>query len=757
LEPLAVDTAPNERTLTVSNPAAPTAIGVSAPRVDAIEKVTGAARYTADVPLPAPALWAKVLRSPFAHAKILRIDATSAAALAGVHAVLTGADVAGRLTGRRIKDTPILAENVVRFVGEPVAAVAADDKETAERALALIDVAYEEPPALFDPLDATAPDAMLLHPDVTHYEGLPQPLDAPTNVFTTNEWVKGDIEAGLASADVVVENTFTTAAMHQAYLEPNACLVWIDDDGRMQVWASTKVPFTAKTLTAQATSVPADRVRLNPVTIGGDFGAKGQAKDVPLCYFLAKATERPIRMVYDYNEELQASNPRHSAVLRLKTGVMRDGRLVAHQIDVVYNTGAYAGCLPGALLPISSSGGPYRVANTRLRASYVYTNTVPRGYMRGPGRVQLTYAVESQIDCVAQAIGMDPVEFRLKNLVRDGDETAIGERFASARAIETLEAAVEASGYRAPKGAGVGRGIAVTKQEAGGGEAHASVTLGLDGSVVLSTPIFEQGTGTYTMLQQVAAECLGMTPERVRIHVWDTDAVANDTGISADRGTRLGSQAAHEAADQARREIYKLAAEFLSWPEETLSMGGDDVLREDTGERTPWRALIERTGAPVVGHADIDDAAPAAVTSFSAQVAEVAVDLETGSVTLVSLTTAHDTGRIINPLGHQGQINGGAVQGMGYGLMEELLIENGSVRTLSFADYKIPTIADVPLLRTVLLESDDGAGPVKVKSAGEIANAPTAPAVANAIADAIGWRIHDLPLTAERVYRALKS
>ena len=535
--------------------------------MDGVEKVTGAARYTADTIPPERALWAKTLRSPFAHAKICRIDTTRAAALPGVHSVLTGADVAGRRAGRRIKDMPILAEDVVRFIGDPVAVAAADDEETAERALALIDVDYEQLPAVFDPLEAMRPDAILLHPDIASYVGLPHALDGPSNVFVTNEWAKGDVEVGLASADVVVENTFTTALMHQAYMEPNACLVWIDEEGRVQVWASTKVPFTAKALTADATGVPAENIRLSPVTIGGDFGAKGQAKDVPVCYFLAKATGRPVRMVYDYPEEFAAANPRHSAVLRLKTGVMRDGRLVAHLIEVVYNTGAYAGCVPGGFLPVPASAGPYRVPNARLTASHVYTNTVPRGFMRGPGRVQLTYAIESQLDCVAHAIGMDPLDLRRRNLVRGGEETAIGETFAEARSLETLEAAVEASGYYAPKLRGVGRGVAMTKQEAGGGEAHASVTFALDGSVVLSTPIFEQGTGTYTMLQQVAAECLGIGLERLQVRVWDTDAVSNDTGISADRGTRLGSQAAYGAADHARRELFKLAAELLSWPE----------------------------------------------------------------------------------------------------------------------------------------------------------------------------------------------
>ncbi|MCH8847540.1 MAG: xanthine dehydrogenase family protein molybdopterin-binding subunit [Chloroflexi bacterium] len=737
---------------------APPAAGVSIPRTDGYEKVTGAAEYAADVRPPGRWLWAKVLRSPLPHARIVRIDVTRARAQPGVHAVLTGADVAGHLLGRRIKDAPVLAHDVVRFVGDPVAAVAADDEETAERAAALIDVTYEELPAVYDPLEAMGPGAPLVHPGVAAYEGLPHPLDGPTNRFVRNEWGVGDVDAGLAAADVVVENTFTTAQMHQAYMEPNSCLVALDDEERVQVWASSKIPYAAKSHAAYGIGIPPERIRLLPVTIGGDFGAKGQARYVPLCYFLAEASGRAVRMVSDYTEEFMAANPRHPAVLRVRTGVMRDGTIVAHEADIVFDSGAYAGFLPGGFLPgARAATGPYRIPNARITASHVYTNNVPRGYMRGPGRVQAVFSIESQMDCVAEAIGMDPLELRAKNLVRDGDATGVGDRFHHVRGVETLEAAAAAADYGARKAPHVGRGIALTKQEAGGGIAHASVTLGPDGSVVLSTPIFEQGSGTYTLLRQVVAEALGLAPERVRVEVWDTDAVENDTGISGDRGTRLGTQAAHGASEAAKREVYKLAAELLGWPEERLRVAGDDVVRDDTGERHPWASLLSRTGQPAVGTADIEDEVDSGLTAFTVQIAEVSVDVETGRVRLLRLTSAHDTGRIMNPQGHQGQIDGGVVQGVGYGMMEELHSENGRVSDLSFADYKVPTIADIPELTTVLLEPGTGFGPLNVKSIGETANGPTAAAIANAVFDAVGVRVRDLPVTAERVRQALEA
>ena len=338
--------------------------------------------------------------------------------------------------------------------------------------------------------------------------------------------------------------------MHQSYMEPNAWAVEVDQDGRVQVWASNKTPYPSRRQIAGVMEMEPERMRFNPVTIGGDFGGKGQPRNIPLCYYLARAAGRPVRMVFDYAEEFAAANPRHASIMRMRTGVKNDGTITAHEADLLFDTGAYAGFIPSGFVPAgSNAGGTYHIPNARIVQRHVYTNKVSCGYMRGPGRQQATFAVEAQMDCVARAIAMDPADLRRINAVREGEETSIGERFRSARAIEALDAALEASGYRTRKPHHVGRGIALAHQEASGGESEAAVALHPDGAVVLSTPIFEQGTGTYTILQQVVAERLGLPVDRVTVRVLDTDGFVFDSGMSAQRGTRVGTQVAHEAGD----------------------------------------------------------------------------------------------------------------------------------------------------------------------------------------------------------------
>jgi CO/xanthine dehydrogenase Mo-binding subunit len=747
-------------------------VGVSTPRNDGPEKVTGGAIYTADVELPGT-LWAKTLRSPFARARIVSIDTTRAEKLPGVRAVLTGKDVAGCLYGRGVVDVPLLAHEEVRFVGEQLAAVAADEEEIARRAIELIDVAYEELPPLLDAEKAMEANAPLLHPDVASYRGLPIPLEGPTNVFSRMIYGGGDVDAGLAGAEMVLESTFTVPAQHQAYMEPHCCLVWIDDAyERVHVWAPNKMPYNTKAQVAAAVGIEADRILMHPITIGGDFGGKASPMNIPLCYFLAKATGKPVRSVFTYTEEFMAANPRHPAVVHLRTGFSRDGTFAANDARVIYNSGAYGGFKPLGFLPnAAGASGSYRFHQDRIVASIVYTNNVPCGYMRAPGGPQVVFAIESQVDLIAKLLGMDPVELRLKNLITDDDSASIGafggmsegdpifQAFSRShveiRAKETLEAAVRAADYYAPKPPNVGRGVAISDHAPGGGEAHAIVTLTEDGSVIVGTPVFEPGSGVYTMLQQVVAERFGLPASRVTVEVMDTDGVPYDSGVAASRTTRLSSQAADGAAVSAKEELVKLAAELLGWPIEQIEVRGDLILSGATGVTQPWAPLIARTGEPAVGRADIIDTEASPVTGFTAQVAEVQVDPETGNVTLLKLTTAHDTGRIMNPQGHQGQINGGIQQGLGYGLMEHLEVEDGRVTTLSFADYKVPTFADMPELVTVLLESDSGIGPHKVKGIGENPSAPTAAAIANAVADATGIRLYELPVTSERVLRRL--
>ncbi len=738
------------------------AIGAPTPRVDGVDKTTGRAAYTADI-LPEGALFAKTLRSPYPHARIRSIDTSAAEQLPGVRAVVTGADIfEGARHGRAVIDVPVLAQGLVRFIGEQVAAVAAVDEETAQRAVDLIEVAYEELPAVLTMDEAVAEGAPLVHEDMLEIKGYPKEVSAPSNIYTVFEWAKGDVPAGMAQADVVVENVFTTPRQHQGYIEPHTCLVAARPSGKVDVWAANKSPHPGKRMVAVATGLSAEDIVFNPVTIGGDFGGKGSAMDIPIAWMLSLRTGLPVKIVFDYSEDLTSANPRHASRVTMRTGATRDGVIVAHEALVEYDSGAYAGFKPGGHLGgASAAAGPYKTLNTRIVEHQVYTNNVPCGFMRGPGEPQAMFAVESQIDCLARELGVDPVELRRKNLVTEGEEDSLGSVFQEVRSIETLDSALAAAGYGAPKPddarTAYGRGCAIGERVQAGGETHAGVTLNVDGSVVVHTSVFEQGTGSYTVMQQIVAEELRMPVERVSVAVWDTASTGFDSGIGGARVTRMASAAVWNAAQNIKAELFKLAAELLGWPEEQLQIEGELVRRTDTGESAPWSSIVERTGAPVSALGDVQDTARNPYTSFTAQVAEVAVDRETGEVRLLAITTAHDTGVVLNPIGHQGQINGGLVQGIGYGLQEDLAVEDGRVIAASFADYKMPTMADLPELRTVLLEEGSGGGwgPYRVKGIGEQSNSQTAPAIANAVADAVGVRVRDLPVTAEKVYRAL--
>jgi CO/xanthine dehydrogenase Mo-binding subunit len=734
-------------------------IGTSTPRPDGHAKVTGMARYTSDTSLPGT-LWARSLRSPFPHARIVRIDTSKALALPGVHAALTGADVRGVLFGRRMRDIPVLAQDRARFAGERVAAVAADDLETAKRAIDLIDVEYEELPALVDPIVAMQPGAPLLHPDVNSYAGLPSPLEEPSNVFVHDYWGRGDIDAGFAQADLIVENAFTTPGVHQLYLEPHCCLVDIDDEGRVQVWAPNKAPHRLKQNLSDALGIPLDQIVVNPSTIGADFGGKGSPMDVPLCYFLALKTGRPVRALMDYTEELTAGNPRHASVIQMKTGVKRDGTITAHQANIIFNSGAYGGFkpVPGANLPGAAHGaGPYRIPNTSIEALLVYTNTIPGGFFRGPGALQTNFALESQMDIVARKLGMNPLELRSKNLLKPGEPLPNGLPGVDMNAEATLKGAIAASEYGAPKLADVGRGMSAAYKDQGEGQSTVAVTVTVDGSVEVRTSVFEQGTGSYATMQQIVAEELRVDPSQVNVEAWDTDDAPFDTGIGASRVTRVAGPAAYAAARNVRQELSGLAAELLGWPESGVDVSEGALTLRATGESHPWSDLLTKVGRAVSSSVTHNEEERSSVAAFLAQVAEVSVDRDTGQVRLLKITSAHDVAQVLNPIGHQGQINGGAIQSMGHGLMEDLLVSNGIVHASNLGDYKVPSIADVPEFRTALVQGVGGSGPYATKGIGEYSIEAVATAIANAVDDAVGVRITDLPVTAEKVYKALSA
>ena len=732
-------------------------IGQSTPRSEVAGKVTGESRYTADVLLPGT-LWAKVLRSPHSHARITRIDTSKAKNAPGVRAVLTGADVRGIFMGRRYRDVPVLAQDRVRFIGERVAAVAADDPAAAQEALELIHVDYEDLPAIFDPEQALQEGAPILHPDLNSYPGLPKPLESPSNVFSHDVWEHGDLDAGFAQSDVIVENTFTVSRQHQAFLEPHCCMVWIDEHERVQVWSPNKVPQGLKQSLSTALGIAKETIRVNPVAIGADFGGKGCPLDEPLCYVFALRTGRPVKMVMEYQEEFVAGAPRHAGIVHVKTGVKRDGTIVAHDMEVILDSGAYGGLRPSASLTgAAHAGGCYRAPNARIVVKRVYTNNIPGGQMRAPGEPQGFFAAESQIDCVARRLGMDPLEFRLKNLIEDGDKTMTGAHYEDIKAKETLQAAVKVARYTAPKPANVGRGIAMGYRGPGAGTTSLALTLSPDGSITLLTSVFEQGTGTYTTLRQVIAEEISCDPEQIEVQIMDTDSgVIFDTGIGGSRGTRVAGGAAFQVANAVKEELFTLAEKLLGWPKAEIVMEANEIVRSKTKERQRWDELLSRVGRSITKEVVNRDNEHSPVTAFAAQVAEVSVDRDTGEVKLLRFTTAHDTGVIMNPVGHQGQIDGGVVQGIGYGLMEQVQVENGRVNTTHFGDYKIPTPKDIPDLTTVLVKASGGVGPYLIKGIGENPVPPVAPAIANAVEDAVGVRIRDLPITAEKVYSALQ-
>ena len=731
-------------------------IGSAVQRLEGPEKVTGRAIYATDVVLPGM-LWAKVLRSPISYGRIKKINASRAAALPGVCAVTTGEDVKGRLIGRKIYDMPILADGVVRFIGEKVAAVAAESEEIAEAALELIDVEYEEFDPLLDPLAAARPDAPLLHPQVQRYRGLLHPIDVPSNVFVDMTWRKGDVEAGFRDSDIVVENTFTTQPVHQAYIEPHACVVRAADSASVDVWACSKVPFALREQVATTFGASAEKFVVHPCYIGGCFGGKGDFMDVPVGYVLSMKSGRPVKLVMDYYDEFIAGNPRHAAVIRVKTGVKKDGRLVAQRMEHIFDSGAYGAFKPqGYLVGPKEAAGPYKIPHVFIEEKIVYTNKIPCGHMRAPGDPQGFFANESQMDLVAKRFGMDPIAFRKINLMRDGDESPIGHVVPHIKSDETVDAAVQVSGYRKPKRKYLGRGIALAQWLPLGGESHAFVSVDKRGQITVSTAMVDQGAGTYTAMRQIVAHELQVPVGFVSVEILDTSRVAADTGVGASRATRIFGNATRAAAVEVRERLLENAGRLFDRGRDQLVLTGGGGIRTAAGEEMTYAEIVEKT-VPIRCQGSYKNFESGPEAALCVQVAEVEVDSETGQLRLKQLTTAHSTGTVINPLMHQGQIDGGVVMGMGYALMEQVLIDAGKVLTTNFGENKIPSIRDIPVLKTVVREFAVGNGPYGGMSIGEPPVVPVAAAIANAVHDAVGVRIYDLPITAEKVLNALKG
>ena len=733
-------------------------VGKPTPRVEGELKVTGKALYSADLTLP-DSLWGKCLRSPIAYGRIKRIDTSKALKVPGVKAVVTGQDVAGLRIGRCIYDTPVVADGVVRFIGEKVAAVAAETRLAAEQALDLIEVEYEELEPLLDPVEAAKPDAPVLHPDLLSYRGLPVPVEKLSNVFAYLKWGKGNIEEGFKQADLVVENTFTTQVTHQSYLEPHACVVKADASGSAEIWSCSKTPFAVRGQLANCIGIAKEKLIFHPTHIGGDFGGKGGFMDVPVAYFLSRQSGQPVRMVMDYTEELTAGNPRHASIIKIKTGVKKDGKIVAHHLDFLFDSGAYASMKPaGYLIGASTCAGPYKIENCLIEERMVYTSKIPCGHMRAPGDPQGFFANESQLDIVARKLGMDPAEFKRKNMLRDGDETPTGGHISHIRGEEALQKALELSSYSKPKPKNVGRGLSFSEWSPSGGEGNVFVTIGDDGKLKVITPVVDQGAGVLTVIVEVVGEELGVPADEIELKQGDSTIVPSDGGVGGSRATRVYGNASYEAGVKAREELFAFAAQALEVDPKELTLERGTVAHKASKRKMSFSEIVKFKGAPIYVRGYYKSSEKSHDASVSAQIAEVHVDPETGKISLRNMISAHTTGKVINPLMHQGQIEGGVVFGLGYALTEEVMFDGARITTTNFGEFKIPNITDIPPLKTHVMENvPAGPGPYNSLAIGEVANVPTAAAVANAVADACGVRITDLPVTSEKVYRALKE
>jgi CO/xanthine dehydrogenase Mo-binding subunit len=735
-------------------------------RVEGLLKATGAARYAADISLPGM-LYAAFLTSPLPHARLLSVDVGAARDVSGVRAVLTGRDIGHVRFGRRLLDRPVLAVDRVRFAGECVAAVAAESREAAEEAAERIEVEYEELPAVLSPEDALAPWATVLHPlrDQYRYLGGKRPPVPHPNVQGHHVVIKGepDIEGALAAADRVFEHVFTTPRQHHGYIEPPAALVWIDERDVVHVITCNKSPLALRGQMSAALGLPPERLDIDSGFIGGDFGGKGYTVSEYACYFLARRTGRPVKAVASYADELAAGNPRHQATVTLRTGVDREGRFVAHDARVVFDGGAYASAKPLPHLVLAggtSTLAAYRVPNARIEVLTVYTNTVPCGHMRSPGEVQALFAGESHVDMIAGELGVDRIELRLRNAVRCGDTGLGGQRFREARAVPVLETLRNASGWTSwPRRPHAGRGIALGVRHVGGGAMSVRLHVGRDGRITVLSGLPDQGGGAQTVIQRVAAATLSVAPTRVSVTRCSTQRAPADPGVGASRVTHLASRATQAGAEQLKRLLEATARTELGCGhpmrlEHDRFVGGGDVVPfEQVAARIP------ETGIDVEGTYDASahDPGEPGHFSFAACMVEVSVDPATGQPTVHDAMIVADVGTVINPVAHRGQLAGGFVFGLGAALMEELRVEDGIVTSSTLGELKLPTSPDCPPLRIVHVPTRIGPGAFGAKMAGELTNALVAPAVANAVADAVGARITSLPVTADKIHRALRK
>ena len=754
--------------------AATRVVGRSLPRMDAPGKVTGSAVYAADFALPGM-LHGKVLRSREPHARLVRIDGRRAAALPGVRAVITAADVPEVRYGGSVKDEEVFARERIRFAGQPLAAVAATSPEAAAAALAAIEVVSEPLPPILDVAAALASGAPLVHEGWAAYTALPI-LHREGNVCNRARIVVGDVERGFEESDRIFEHRFTTRSVHQGYTEPRAAVALWDSAGHVSVWSNTQLPFEIQSTLSEILQVPSSSVRVIVPGVGGGFGGKLRVGVEHFAALLARKTGRAVKVMTTSEEELTAAYARQPATVELRTGVTRDGRILAREGRLWFDTGAFAGSGPGvASVATLMLAGPYRIPNLLLEGYAVYTNKTNFGSFRAPSGPQANFAVESQMDVIADALGLDPLEFRLRNIVREGEEGPTGQVLTAVGLEECLRKVAAAIGWTERRPApGRGKGIACGWWTTTGGSSGVYVKINPDGTVALNTGAAEIGTAALTGAAQVLAEDLGV--ELTDIHVVSADTLSTpfDFGAQGSRTAFAVGNACRAAVTDLKRQIVALAARHLDVPESALQVREGCAIAAVEGKRATLAELArvsQASGGGLIAHGTfvapptpydtkrveghVYPAFPS--PSFHAHAVDLSVDAETGEISVHRYVVAQDVGFAMNPTYIEGQIEGGVAQGLGQALSEEIVYENGRVLNANLTDYKMPTAVDVPRVESILVQHPSLVGPFGAKGVGEPPNIEPPAAVANAVASATGVRITDLPITAEKVALALRD
>ena len=759
-----------------------TILGQRLAKVDGLERVTGEAIFGADVKLSGM-LYGKILRSPYPHARIRRIDFSNALSHPGVVAVVTAGDVRqakqkdeeasaesgpqgtydpGHEEEEASTDRPssgrtVFADSKALWAGQAVAAVAAKSPELAEEALKLIEVDYEVLPAVMDAEEAVKSNAPLLHPRLYTQTLGDQPTQ-PSNIATHLEVDRGDVTEGFKIADVIIEDTYRTVMVHQGYIEPRATVAKVESDGKITVWSSSQGSFSIQQQLSQILGLPLTSVKVIPTEVGGGFGSKTQGVLEPVAALLARKAGRPMKMVMGRHEEFQAGKPGAPSVIHLKMGATRDGKIVAAEMKVIMDGGAFPGGPVGAATTVGL--GYYNIPNLHIDGYDVVTNKPPVGAYRAPGAPQTAFAVESHVDRLAESIGMDPLELRLKNVSEEGDELPTGVPLARIGFRKTLETVREHPAWNTSiSGPNRGKGLACGMWIGGRQPTSATLKVNPDGTLALAVGMVDL-TGTRTAYTQMVAEEFGVAPEDVVVTVLDTDTAPYGPTASGSKSTYIMSVAIKDACDQVKDELAQHAAAQLDLPVDQVEYRSGQVQSKGDPERIISlgdlaRASVSSGSGPIMktGKTSALPMAP----SFAAHVVDLEIDPETGKVTIINYTAFQDCGFAVNPSQVEGQMQGGAVQGIGWALTEGYVFKDGVMQNPTWLDYRMPTALDLPMIDTNLIQVPNPVGPYGVRGVGEIPIVMPMAAIGNAIAKATGVRLTELPMNSERVFFAMKA